>query len=125
MGSDVYAFSCYMWNITAIRRVLRELLTARPEAYVILGGPQVMNHAATYVPAQSDMVAVCNGEGEITFREYLRQIASPEPDFGAVPGISFWDSGNLVTTERPDRIANLDAIPTPFSDRDIRAREVR
>lgn len=113
--SDVYALSCYLWNMGLIRRLLNQLSERFPDAQFILGGPQVMNHASHYVVPSRTNVTVCNGEGEITFHQYLRQLMSDKPDLFAVPGLSFWRDGELVTTEPPDRIRNLDEIPSPFT----------
>lgn len=112
--ADVYAISCYIWNMGLVRQVLPGLRRACPDSYIMLGGPQVMNHAADYVPPDAENVLVCNGEGEHTFREFLRELFSPAPDFSAVPGVTFWRGGELITTERPARIRDLTEIPTPY-----------
>jgi putative methyltransferase len=112
---DVYAFSCYLWNMGLVRRLLYRLLPRLPDAEFILGGPQVMNHAASYVSADRSNVVVCNGEGERTFQHYLRQLLGGHADFAAVPGLSFWRDGELVTTARPERIGDLTEIPSPFT----------
>src|SRR5215470_16668897 len=39
-NADVYAFSCYVWNTGLVRRLLSDLLKARPQYHFILGGPQ-------------------------------------------------------------------------------------
>jgi radical SAM superfamily enzyme YgiQ (UPF0313 family) len=114
-GSDVYGISCYLWNMELVRWLLDRLSTRFPQAEFILGGPQVMSHAAHYLTPDQTNIAVCNGEGERTFQAYLRQLISGAPDFEAVPGLSFWRDGELVTTERPPRIADLTEIPSPFT----------
>ncbi|MCG3754321.1 B12-binding domain-containing radical SAM protein [Amycolatopsis sp. Poz14] len=111
----VYALSCYLWNMRAMTRLLDGLLERRPDAYVILGGPQVMNHAAAYVPPGRDRVVVCNGEGEATFSAFLAALLAGKPDFAAVPGISFYDGDTLRTTEEAARLRDLDEIPSPFA----------
>ncbi len=113
--SDVYGLSCYLWNMGLVRWLLDRLTSDFPQAEIILGGPQVMNHAGHYLSSAQSNVAVCNGEGEITFSEYLRQLGSDEPDLSVVPGLSFWRDESLVTTERPPRLADLDDIPSPFT----------
>lgn len=117
--SDVYAMSCYLWNMRRMKEVLDELVRRRPDAHFILGGPQVMNHATEYVPQEWQNVLVCNGEGEPTFSALLRELARPgideRPDFHRVPGVTFWSDGQLVTTEKPTRIKELDEIPSPFA----------
>jgi putative methyltransferase len=114
-ASDVYAFSCYLWNMELVRWLLNRLARTRPDSMFILGGPQVMNHALLYVPPECTNVVVCNGEGERTFQQYLRQLLTGQPDFARVDGISFWRDGELVTTGRPERIKDLDEIPSPFT----------
>lgn len=114
-ASSIYAFSCYIWNMGVVKKVLGPLLTARPDALVVLGGPQVMNHYAEYVPERESRVIVCNGEGERTFTEILREFLADEPDWSRVAGVSFWsEAAGRVDTENPPRIADLDEIPSPF-----------
>jgi radical SAM superfamily enzyme YgiQ (UPF0313 family) len=112
--ADVYAFSCYVWNMRYVMRVLGDLLEFRPQARFILGGPQVMNQAPRYLKKDHNQVTVCNGEGEITFFEYLQQMESIRPDLAEVRGISFYEDGELHTTDNRTRLANLDEIPSPF-----------
>jgi radical SAM superfamily enzyme YgiQ (UPF0313 family) len=113
--SDVYGLSCYLWNMGVVRWLLDRLTVNYPEVQIILGGPQVMNHAAHYLSPGQSNAAVCNGEGEITFHQYLRQLMRDKPDLSVVPGLSFWRDRNLVTTERPPRLTDLDEIPSPFT----------
>jgi radical SAM superfamily enzyme YgiQ (UPF0313 family) len=112
--AHIYTFSCYIWNMKLVRWVLKELRALRPDAHYLLGGPQVMNHAATYLSDRPENVYVANGEGERTSLEFFRQLSSPAPDMHQVPGLSFWDADELVTTERAPRIQNLMEIPSPF-----------
>ncbi len=39
-GADVYAFSCYIWNITRTAQVAEMLKTAVPGCTIVFGGPQ-------------------------------------------------------------------------------------
>ncbi|MFG2957402.1 B12-binding domain-containing radical SAM protein [Streptomyces sp. NPDC048291] len=112
--ADVYTFSCYIWNMRLVSWLLKELRERQPDAHYLLGGPQVMNHAATYLADAPANVYVCNGEGERTSVELFRQLNSATPDLHKVPGISFWSGGELVTTEAAPRISNLMEIPSPF-----------
>ncbi|WP_031004388.1 B12-binding domain-containing radical SAM protein [Streptomyces sp. NRRL F-5727] len=114
--SDVYAFSCYIWNAGLVRRLLAGLLEHRPDAWFILGGAQVINHGEQYIPAGARRVVVCNGEGEQPFYEFLRQILLPEPDLAEVSGVSYRaPDGELVTNDKPPRMKTLDDVPSPFT----------
>jgi radical SAM superfamily enzyme YgiQ (UPF0313 family) len=112
--ADVYAFSCYVWNTRLVRRLLSELLLAKPRSFYVLGGPQVMHQAAHYLTPEHDNVFICNGEGERTFNSFLRTLLSPARDFFSVNGLSFYRDKALVTTRPESRIGDLSEIPSPF-----------
>lgn len=112
--ANVYAFSCYVWNMGLVRRIAALVRAARPDSYIVLGGPQVMRHARNYLRADDERMIVCNGEGEITFSEYLRTLVDPFFDLPDVQGISFYRAGQLTTTEDRPRIKDLESIPSPY-----------
>lgn len=112
--ANIYTFSCYIWNMKLVSFLLKELRERQPHAHYLLGGPQVMNHASTYLADAPENVYVCNGEGERTSLELFKQLNSQAPDLHQVPGLSFWSGGELVTTEPAPRISNLMEIPSPF-----------
>jgi B12 binding domain len=114
LAGDVYGFSCYVWNIGLVRRVARLVRAAVPGARLMFGGPQVMHQAVRYLDQADDLAAVCNGEGEVTFAEYLRELCEPVPDLSKVAGLSFYSGGELVTTAERPRIKELDSVPSPF-----------
>jgi hypothetical protein len=66
------------------------------------------------LPCDTDAVVICNGEGEITFSDYLRELTETHPDWGKVAGISYVADGQIVTTAGRTRTAVLDEIPSPF-----------
>ena len=114
--ADVYAFSCYVWNMGLVKRLLTSLLARRPRAHVILGGPQVMNHAHRYLDPEHENLVICNGEGEHTFTNFLTQLLAEKPDLTAVNGLSFYRDGELITTPKQERVKDLNAIPSPYLD---------
>ena len=112
--ADVYAISAYVWNMGLVRPLVRIIRAARPDARVILGGPQVMHHGTRYLDRTDENVAICNGEGEVTFTEYLRALTGTTPDLSTVDGISFIRDGEIITTAERGRIPDLNDIPSPF-----------
>lgn len=113
--SDIYTFSCYVWNIQLIQRLVSRLVSEKPQAKIILGGPQVMHHQAKYLSPEFENVFICNGEGEKTFQDFLRVANQPESaNYETVRGLSFYKDGELITTPAQERIASLDEIPSPF-----------
>ena len=40
-GYDMVCFSCYIWNISRILELIRDLKKARPQVRIVVGGPEV------------------------------------------------------------------------------------
>ncbi|RMF92643.1 MAG: radical SAM protein [Candidatus Schekmanbacteria bacterium] len=76
---------------------------------VVLGGPHVSALPKMSLEDSNADYAIC-GEGEVTFVELIRQIASGEKYVGNIPGLL--SKGNAEITPR-DFIEDLDSIPFP------------
>lgn len=114
IDADVYAISCYVWNMGFVKRWLPTLSARKPNAHIILGGPQVMNQAKRYLDISNEQVVLCNGEAEHTFSNYLAELCSSRPDLNNVKGLSFVRDRELITTQPQNRIEDLDLIPSPY-----------
>ena len=112
--SDVYAISCYIWNMGLVKRLLGPLSERVPHAYIILGGPQVQNRAQAYVRPDQERIFIANGEGEVIFYEFLKEVIAGSGKFRSRPGLNFWQHGMVMTTPSPPLIQELDEIPSPF-----------
>ncbi|MFY9822102.1 MAG: radical SAM protein [Thermoanaerobaculia bacterium] len=113
-AADLVGFSVYVWNAGLIRRVLPVLRELMPRASFVLGGTEVINNASTFVDPAWENVIVCNGEGEMTFRDLLRVLPHDKPSFAEVGGISFFRDRELQETPPYPRITSLDDIPSPY-----------
>src|SRR4030095_7003269 len=88
---DVVGFSVYTWNVGLVQRVLRALRGLLPEStQYLLGGVEVMHCGDRYVEPSWENVAVCNGEGELTFAEYLQHFQGKRSALERVKGLSFY-----------------------------------
>ncbi|NNE67169.1 MAG: hypothetical protein HKN33_11445, partial [Pyrinomonadaceae bacterium] len=112
--SDIYAFSCYLWNTKLIRELVPALRSEKPDSYILMGGPQVMQQAEVHLRPECEKTLICNGEGEQSFAGFLNEIGGGTPDFANVNGLSFFRDGDLITNEPQERIKELDSIPSPF-----------
>ena len=112
---DLVAFSVYTWNAGIVRRLLPALQGLLPkQTRFLLGGVEVMNVAPRFVQLDWERTAVCNGEGELTFRDLLRELLQTEPDFEKVAGITFPRDGTWRTTDGQPRIKDLTQLPSPW-----------
>lgn len=66
--ADVFALSCYIWNISCIRRLLPVLKQERPGCKVILGGPEVSFCPEQVLNECPQVDYILAGEGRGPFR---------------------------------------------------------
>ena len=66
---NVLAFSCYIWNIEMIHRMICELKKILPDTDIWLGGPEVSYDAKEVLKNHPQIKGVMIGEGEQTFCE--------------------------------------------------------
>ena len=68
---DVVAFSCYIWNLQMIEKVLEDLPKILPDVQIWAGGPEVSYDAPDFLKKHPCMTGVMTGEGEETFLELV------------------------------------------------------
>lgn len=93
---DVYAFSCYLWNIELIKKLCTDLKILKPESKIVLGGPEVSFDPSEYSFADT---VICS-EGEEAFFEYLSK-----------------DTAEKIVYAKP--VSDLDTLPFCYSDEDL------
>lgn len=102
---DVLAFSCYIWNISHVRWLTREIHKVLPGTRIFLGGPEVSWNAARLLREMSEIEGIFAGEGEIPFCRFVEAMEeNGYPD--NIPGL---------ITRRTDA---QHAVPVPVPDLD-------
>ena len=92
--------------------VLEEVKSVFPELYVVLGGPHATFCAETAVKHHC-VDAICRGEGEEAFAEFLEK--HPHGEFGSVKNFGFVHDGEIVINPlRP--LAEMNDLPIPDYD---------
>lgn len=76
---DVIGFSCYIWNIETVRKLLAELPKLLPGVPVWLGGPEVSYNAEELLAQFPGVTGVMIGEGESTFYELMEHYLQAKP----------------------------------------------
>ena len=71
--ADVYAFSCYIWNISEILLITRELKKVLPGTRIWFGGPEVSYDGKNYLEKYPFAEGIILGEGEVTFYELTQR----------------------------------------------------
>lgn len=75
---DVIGFSCYIWNISLVKKLIREFHKLCPEVPIWLGGPEVSYEYEEIFQNFSAVTGIMTGEGEETFRELLQAYVEAE-----------------------------------------------
>ena len=69
---DILCFSCYIWNLTYVEELIREIKKIFPSLPIWVGGPEVSYDAKDVLERLPEVTGVMFGEGEETFLELLR-----------------------------------------------------
>ncbi|MBI5232194.1 MAG: radical SAM protein [Coriobacteriales bacterium] len=113
LDPEVVALSVTCWNARIVYEVARIVRAAKPNASILLGGPEVGPIAEDVLRAHPNVDAVVRGEGEITFADLLVALKDgAEP--ADVPGVTARRDGGVASA--PDRplIEDLDNVPSPY-----------
>jgi radical SAM superfamily enzyme YgiQ (UPF0313 family) len=68
---DAVGFSCYIWNISMILDIARDLAQIRPNMPIWLGGPEVSYDSGRLLEIYPFITGIIAGEGEAAFRDLL------------------------------------------------------
>lgn len=114
---DVVAFSCYIWNLQMIERVLEDLPRVLPEVQIWAGGPEVSYDAPEFLKKHDCMTGVMMGEGEETFLE-LMEYWHGKKKLNEIPGIT-WRDGEREIKVQPGRpLLDMNRIPFLYDELD-------
>ncbi len=114
---DIIGFSCYIWNISQILQLARNLKKINPHQIIVLGGPEVSFDSVELMKEHPYIDYIVFGEGEETFRELLDCLINEKTELAQIKGITYRDGEEIHQNEARELIKNLDTIPSPFEDR--------
>ena len=109
-GADVVCFSCYIWNISFVRELIRDLAKILPETAFWAGGPEVSYDAEKFLTGMPEMTGVLVGEGEKTFHDLLEYYIDGKGSLGEIRGIAYRDSEEIRHNGWRE-LMNLSEIP--------------
>ncbi|MGE5678923.1 MAG: DUF4080 domain-containing protein [Pseudomonadota bacterium] len=116
--ANIFAFSCYIWNITLIGQICSSLKKAKPEALILLGGPEVSYNSAEVLYNNPAVDYIIIGEGEASLLELLKSITAASTKLSDVKGIAYRDGGAVRVNPPRPLINDLDTIPFPYDKLD-------
>ncbi len=116
---DAIGFSCYIWNISEIMTLVKELPKILPNVPVWLGGPEVSYRAKEILESYPELTGVMVGEGEATFAElvsfYAKKPADVMTQLAQIKGIVFRHDNEIVDTGLRE-LTDLSKLPFLYDD---------
>lgn len=111
---DILCFSCYLWNISYVEGLVREIPKILPGVKIWLGGPEVSYDAGETLQKYPQVTGIIRGEGEETFAELMavyRGQSGGAHELLKIKGLTFRDGdGSIVETE-PRPVMDLSRVP--------------
>ena len=116
---DVVCVSCYIWNITFVKELMRDLAKILPGVSFWAGGPEVSFDAPQFLEENQEFTGVMAGEGEETFHELAGYYIERKPEnLKEIRGVAFHDE-----TKVPDivhtgwrELMDLSKVPFAYSN---------
>lgn len=142
---DVLCFSCYIWNITYVKLLIKEIKALLPDTDIWLGGPEVSYDAEEFLQEASELEGILYGEGERVFtnlcnyyakigntRCRLRRESGHDKNMEINPdeiislngmiyriGKEQGDYKNKIICNPPESPVDLSEIPFPYADSEV------
>jgi len=111
---DILCFSCYLWNLTWVEELIRDINKILPDTMIWLGGPEVTYDAQDVLKRYPEVDIVMTGEGEATFFELvscMHNTGYDEKVLKEIKGIVFRSrSGEIFDCGRRETV-DLNTVP--------------
>ena len=111
--AQVYGFSVHIWNKPFVFKLIRMLRKLRPQAAIVIGGPEVAFDAERIFAELPQADYIVQGEGELVFSELLQYLAGG----GAVSQHIAYREGEQVNLNGGITvIEDMSLLPFPYPD---------
>ena len=109
-GPDILCFSCYLWNISYVEQLIREIPKVLPDTKIWLGGPEVSYNAGEMLSEYPGLTGIICGEGEETFLE-LMDYDHTGTDLSEIRGLVYRNSDGSITETQTRPVLDLSTVP--------------
>lgn len=111
---EVLGFSCYIWNIEIICKLVVEIKKVLPKLIIILGGPEVSYEQREWLNQLPMVDVVVYGEGEVTMTELIKSINQQRQldliPLESIQGIAY-RAEKIVQITPPRKPIDMDLLP--------------
>lgn len=113
---DVLCFSCYIWNLTYVETLIREVRKLMPNLPIWVGGPEVSYDAKDVLVRLPEVTGVMFGEGEETFLELMRYYHGEGKALSEIQGIAYRDELREIHQNAWRSAIDLSTVPFVYKD---------
>lgn len=119
--SDLFGFSCYVWNLERTLAICRKIKLVMPRAKIILGGPEVNDElfAKKILKRNNCIDFISLGEGEFIIADVIDGKPADE-----IESLVFRRNGKIIANKRRQLIEHLDSLPSVYDRIFLRDYEV-
>ena len=110
--AQVYGFSTYIWNLDQVLQVASDLKKVRPQAKIVLGGPEVSFETEDLMEKNPQIDHVLLGEGEVSFPAYQEYCLGIR-EIHQVPNLVYREGQTLMRTQEAP-LLDLEDLPDPY-----------
>lgn len=123
---EVLCVSCYIWNISMVLELVKEIHKILPNTAIWLGGPEVSFQSRKLLQQFPQLTGIMKGEGEATFLDLAEYYVESNKRLNEIDGITFriQEEGIEQIIENPWREV-MDLSQIPFVYRDLKTFENR
>ena len=113
---DVLCFSCYIWNLTYVEDIIREIKKIFPSLPIWVGGPEVSYDAKNVLERLPEVTGVMFGEGEATFLELMEHYHGEGKDLADIQGIAYRLADGSLQQNEWRKTIDLSTVPFVYHD---------
>ena len=109
---QVLCIPCYIWNISFISDICRELKLILPDLRILLGGPEVSFRAFDFLKENKWADAILCGEGEELLPHVIKALDSP----AGIPGLVYRNRDEICGDDTYQYVHELSSVPSPYTE---------
>jgi putative methyltransferase len=111
---DFLCASCYVWNLNQHLEIAKQVKQRYPHCKIIMGGPHIPDKSDLFFSRHPHIDILVHGEGEVPFRNLLKELLKPSPELFRIAGISFNADKKAIKTANSDKLPKDLPVPSPY-----------
>ncbi|PKM95207.1 MAG: B12-binding domain-containing radical SAM protein [Firmicutes bacterium HGW-Firmicutes-1] len=112
---DVLGFSCYLWNIEMVIKIMNAYKKIAKGTFIILGGPEVSYEAEKIMAEELEIDAIICGEGEEPFKALLTSLEKQNTSLDNIQSLVYRKNNNIIKNTSREPLF-MDELPFVYEE---------